>query len=185
MNKNKLTVEQLELEIEKIARYIAEAKIEIIAIAPPESDPVADADQIAGEKNIAGAAIQLNEVVRHTEEATNAIMDKADAIVTIARALADEEAAAKLNEHAFSILESCSFQDITGQRIKKVMTTLEQIELRVARLLKLFGGELPETLNIKPINPGNHRSDEDLCNGPQLAQSKPSQDDIDKLFSSL
>jgi chemotaxis protein CheZ len=174
---SKLTAEQLEHEIEKIAAYIAEAKVEIASISLPE-------EKTGNEKNIAHAALQLTEVVRHTEEATNAIMDKADAIMLMAGNLTDADASAKLGEYAVEILEACSFQDITGQRIKKVLNTLEQIELRIGRLVKLFGGKLPERLNIEDIDNGHRRADEDLLNGPQLSKDKPSQDDVDKLFSS-
>lgn len=173
----KMTAEQLEQEIEKIAQYIAEAKLEIAALNVAAVDT-------GNDKNITHASLELNEVVRHTEEATNLIMDKADAIMAIAGALTDAGTSAKLNEHAVGILESCSFQDITGQRIRKVLGTLEQIELRVNRLVKLFGGTLPENPAIAPLIKGAGRPDEDLCNGPQLGKDKPSQDDIDKLFAS-
>ncbi len=173
-----LSIEQLEAEIEKIAAYIAEAKIEIASISLPE-------DKTGNEKNIAHAASQLTEVVRHTEEATNTIMDKSDAIMLLAGEITDADISAKLSEHALGILEACSFQDITGQRIKKVLNTLEQIELRIGRLVKLFGGKLPERLDIEDIDNGKRRPDEDLLNGPQLSNSKPSQDDIDKLFDTL
>lgn len=174
-NTHQLTVEQLEAEIEKIAQYIVEAKVEIASISLPE-------EKTGNEKNIAHAALELEEVVRHTEEATNKIMDKADAIMMAASNLADAEAGAKMSELAVGILEECSFQDITGQRIKKVLNTLEQIELRIGRLVKLFGGKLPETLRVGDIDTGHRRADEDLLNGPQLGKDKPSQDEVDKLF---
>lgn len=174
---SKLTSEQLEREIEKIALYISEAKSEIAAIALTE-------EQTGNEKNIAHATSQLTEVVRHTEEATNAIMDKADAIMLVAGGLADAEAGAQLSDHAVGILEACSFQDITGQRIKKVLNTLEQIEFRITRLVKLFGGTLPENMLVEDIDNGHRRPDEDLLNGPQLSKDKPTQEEIDKLFGS-
>jgi chemotaxis protein CheZ len=174
---DKLTVEQLETEIKKIAQFIAEAKLEIVAISLPE-------DKSGNDKNLSNAAIELTEVVRHTEEATNTIMDKAEAIMLMAGELADSNAGAALGEHAVGILEACSFQDITGQRIKKVMSTLEQIELRVGRLVKLLGGDLPDSVKIASIDTGKRRADEDLLNGPQLGKDKPSQADVDKLFSS-
>ena len=179
-DKKKLSVEQLEAEIEKIAQYIAEAKLEIASISLPE-------DQSGSEKNISHATLQLTEVVRHTEEATNTIMDKSDAIMLVAGEIAekDADASAKLGELAMEILEACSFQDITGQRIKKVLNTLEQIELRIGRLVKLFGGTLPDRLNVEDVDTGHRRADEDLLNGPQLANAKPTQDDIDKLFDTL
>lgn len=171
---DKMTAEQLEREIEKIAQYIAQAKMEIAALSTTTQE--------ASDKNLSHASLELNEVVRHTEEATNLIMDKADAIMAIAGGLSDADASTKLNDHAVGILESCSFQDITGQRIRKVLGTLEQVELRVNRLVKLFGGTLPEV--AAPLDAGKGRPDEALMNGPQLGKDKPSQDDIDKLFES-
>jgi len=172
----KLTVEQLETEIKKIAQYIAEAKLEIVAISLPS-------EKTGNDKNLSNAALELTEVVRHTEEATNSIMDRADAIMAIAGGLADSAAGAKLGDEAVAILEACSFQDITGQRIKKVMSTLEQIEMRVGRLVKLLGGDMPDSVKVAEIDTGKRRADEDLLNGPQMGKDKPSQDDIDKLFS--
>lgn len=172
----KVSAEQLEREIERIAEYISQAKLEIIAIAPP-------GEQTADGKNLANAALELEEVVRHTEEATNAIMDNSEAIMKLCASVGEPDISAKLNEHALAILETCSFQDITGQRIKKVLKTLEQIELRVGNLVKLFGGTLPEGYKVGEIETGPRRADEDLLNGPQLG-AKPNQDDIDKLFAS-
>jgi len=170
-----LSKEELEREIEKIAEYSTQAKYEIAAIATTEN--------LDSDKNIQNAAIELNEVVRHTEEATNTIMDSADAIMRIAGEMG--EAGAELNNTALTILEACSFQDITGQRIRKVLKTLEQIELRIGNVIKLFGGQLPEGFMVGEIETAPRRPDEDLMDGPQLSTNKPSQDDIDKLFNTL
>ncbi len=170
--------EELKHEIEKIAQYLVQAKMEILAISLPE-------EKTGSDKNLSHAANELEEVVRHTEEATNIIMDKADAIMQTSAVFTDQDIAMKLNEHAMGILEACSFQDITGQRIRKVLKTLEQVELRLSNLIKLFGGTLPEI--IPEIDPStiDSRPDAELLNGPQLTKNQPSQDDIDKLFSSL
>ena len=168
--------DQVEREVEDIARYITHAKAEIAAIASQET-------ATAGGKNIASASLELTEVVRHTEEATNAIMDNAEAIMQLAAGMSDVASSAKINAHAISVLEACSFQDITGQRIKKVLKTLEQIEFRIGNLVKLFGGTLPEGYQLGEIETSTRRPDEDLLNGPQLSGA-PNQDDVDKLFAS-
>lgn len=174
----KLSVEELEGEVEKIATYIVQAKVEIASITYPT-------EVTGNDKNLSHASIELNEVVRHTEEATNLIMDRADAIMAIAGTLSDADVSTKLVDNAVGIIENCSFQDITGQRIRKVLSTLEQVELRINRLVKLFGGELPTVAAVMELETGKaRRPDEDLLNGPQLSGSKPSQDDIDKLFAS-
>ncbi len=172
---NKPTAKELENEIENLAQYITQAKTEIAAISLASEETGSD-------KNLGTAQLELNEVVRHTEEATNTIMDKAEAIMAAAGAMG--EAGAPLGNYAVEILEACSFQDITGQRIKKVLKTIEQIELRVGNLVKLFGGELPEGMAYGEIDTGApKRADEALMNGPQMSKDKPTQDDIDKLFA--
>ncbi len=168
------TTQDLEREIENLAEYINQAKLEIAAFARPT-------EETGSEKNLSHAQLELTEVVRHTEEATNTIMDKAEAIMNAAGSLGD--AGAGISNNAMEILEACSFQDITGQRIKKVLKTIEQIELRVGNLIKLFGGHMPEGFKFGEIDTGARRADEELMNGPQLSKDKPSQDDIDKLFA--
>ena len=174
MADKKPTVQELEKEIENLAEYINQAKLEIAAFSR-------STEETGNEKNLSHAQLELTEVVRHTEEATNSIMDKADAIIAAAAALG--EPGGPIGNYAVEILEACSFQDITGQRIKKVLKTIEQIELRVGNLVKLFGGQLPDGFKTGEIDLGNRRADEDLMNGPQLSKDKPSQDDIDKLFA--
>ena len=170
--------ELLKQGLEKIASHLMQAKSEILAISLPESETGTD-------KNLPHAANELEEVVRHTEEATNIIMDKADAIIKASASVADKALGAAINESALNILETCSFQDITGQRIRKVLKTLEQTEMRLTKLIKLFGGQLPEMGEMETIATGNERPDEALMSGPQLSKNAPSQEDIDKLFSSL
>ena len=173
----KLTAEQLQDEIEKIAMYISQAKMEIAAISLPDAQNTTD-------KNLSHAALELTEVIRHTEEAANTIMDNAEAIMKLATTTPDTKLCTKLGEHAAGIMEACSFQDITGQRINKVLKTLQQVELRVGNLVRLFGGTLPNGFQVGAIDIGARRADEDLLNGPQLGKDKPSQEEIDKLFKS-
>lgn len=170
--------EKLKQEIEKIAQYILQAKVEILSISLPESETGTD-------KNLSHAANELEEVVRHTEEATNTIMDQAEAIMRDAGGISDETLGQTLSNHALGILEACSFQDITGQRIRKVLKTLEQVELRLTNLITLFGGTLPQVTEVTEIQTAEGRADEELLNGPQLSKNAPSQEEIDKLFSSL
>lgn len=168
------SIEELEKEIENLAVYINQAKSEIAAIS-------LSTEETGSEKNIGHAQLELTEVVRHTEEATNTIMDKAEAIMAAASGMGDNGTA--VANYAVEILEACSFQDITGQRIKKVLKTIEQVELRVGNLIKLFGGQMPDGFAYGEIETGVQRADEALMNGPQLSKDKPSQDDIDKLFA--
>lgn len=170
--KKPLSAEQMQQEIQKIAEYINQAKCEIAGIAKTENPDSG--------KNLATASLELNEVVRHTEEAANVIMDNAERIIALAANTGAQ--AVELNAHGLAIIEACSFQDITGQRIKKVLKTIDQIELRIGNLIKLFGGHPPEGFKVGEVETTPGRPDEHLMEGPQLAKNKPSQDDVDKLF---
>ena len=79
-----------------------------------------------------------------------------------------------------SIFEACNFQDITGQRIGKVVRTLDFIEERVVAMIQTWGTEafahLPHTVEV-PV-----AEEAKLLNGPQLQGKAISQADIDVLF---
>ncbi|MFN8734396.1 MAG: protein phosphatase CheZ, partial [Hyphomonadaceae bacterium] len=83
-----------------------------------------------------------------------------------------------VSDKMMEIFEACTFQDITGQRIKKVVDTLTHIEQRLERFASVMGvedAELEETLEDK-------RKRENLLNGPALNGPEVAQDDIDALF---
>ncbi len=142
-------------------------------------------------QKIPEAGRELDAVVESTEAATNAIMESAEAIM--AADGADPEAfKALVDEKMVTIFEACSFQDITGQRIRKVVRTLTWIEDRLAGLAK--------TLKIDDDEGEAEESDEErrmrelILHGPQHAgegvdqnfvddvMSTSDQDDIDALF---
>lgn len=79
------------------------------------------------------------------------------------------------------IFEACSFQDITGQRIRKVVRTLTDIEERVGHLISLLGDKAAGTGDNEDKRVGDAR----LLNGPQLPPQAVSQDEIDKLLAEL
>lgn len=167
----------LKTEIEAMAQYIVNAKSEISAMIPEGEDDAGN--------HINRATMELDEVVKATEEATNNIMDAADAIQNISGGLEDKDAAQKIVDETMKIYDACSFQDITGQRINKVLRTIEEVEARVMRLITLFGGHLPDGYVPKELPERTKRPDEDLMEGPQLSGDKPSQEDVDALFDSL
>ncbi len=166
-------------EIAKLANYITEAKGEIFAIQT----------NAKAEDAITDASLHLEEVVKATEQATNTIMDAADAIQALAGEVGGDKGQ-KITDTTTIIYDACTFQDITGQRIRKVITLLENIEERVAKLNNLFGTVAPETPEAAnssndPKNIVLPKDDKDLLNGPQLTGQGSSQADIDKLLSSF
>jgi len=158
-----------------LAVYIAEAKKEIAAIR-------AEADQGA---YIPTATDHLDAVVGATEAATNKIMDSCDAITSIAGTLPELSQAA-LMEQVTKMYEACNFQDITGQRITRVVRTLKHIEAQVETLLNALekAGFQLEQLAKHSTKNHSHATDSEkhLLNGPQLGDDGVKQDDIDKLF---
>lgn len=157
-------------EVESLADYIHNAKAEIAALRPGEI------------KNefIASATDELDAIVGATEAATNEIMDSAEHLEALAPMM-DAEVAERMTEITTRIFEACTFQDITGQRITKVVRMLKEIEQRVESLVKAFGGEIEsEGRKEKAIE-----TDEDLLNGPQLPTSAADQAEIDRLLASF
>ena len=171
---------QLYGELEDLARFIRSTREELASIG---ADDIRDHD-------IPSATDELDAVVGATEEATGKILDSCDVIAEIAGELSPE-LSARATEAVTNIYEACNFQDITGQRITKVVNTLQQIESKVGQLLGAFG---PPTAKpdaevakpkSKPAKPDDTRPDADLLNGPQLPTAANSQDDIDAILASF
>ncbi|HHS82271.1 MAG TPA: chemotaxis protein [Devosia sp.] len=80
---------------------------------------------------------ELSEVVLATESATNSIMGAAEAV--LAAEESDEASYRQMvSDQMMVIFEACSFQDITGQRINKVVETIEVIEERINILCEMM-----------------------------------------------
>ena len=116
-------------EVEALGRTIASAKAEIAAL---RVDDITD-------NHIPFATDELDAIVEHTATATNAILGSCETLDDVGSSLTGEPAT-KLQDATTRIYEACSFQDITGQRINKVVATLKTIEAKVAQILATFGG---------------------------------------------
>ena len=134
------------------------------------------------ESRIPAAGQELDAIIKATEDATNTIMENAEALM--AADVKDMKTyQALVNDHVMKIFEACSFQDITGQRIAKVVETLQHIEQRVARFADVMKAkDLDGFLNEKE-RARNERKEKFLLNGPQLAGEGVDQSDVDKMFA--
>lgn len=156
-------------ELEELAACIRNAKKEIAAIRPKDITI----------NHIPHATDELDAVVGATEEATNKIMDVCDTISGIAGAC-PPETSQQLVDCTTRIYEACNFQDITGQRITKVVQTLKYIDTKVAALLKALGEELDkDSGDIR----GPSDDEKALLNGPQLPRNAIDQTEIDRILS--
>jgi len=158
-------------EVEALGRTIAAAKQEIAAL---RVDDIRDRD-------IPFATDELDAIVQHTAVATNAILESCELLDDLATVVTGESAA-KLQDAVTKIYEACSFQDITGQRITKVVTTLKTIEAKVAQIITAFGVQIDTTATRTAVRTD---SASELLNGPQLPSNAMDQSDIDKLLASF
>lgn len=156
-------------EFKYIADFISKARDEISELCPNE----------IRDQRIPGASLELDAVVKDTEEATESIMSEAEALLMADNS--DKDAyKAQVDDAMMRIIEACSFQDLTGQRVNKVVTTLRHIEERVTQFSQALGvqdAERTETDDEK-------RNRELLLNGPAMNGPETAQSDIDALFDS-
>lgn len=171
---------KLYAELEALARYIHHAREEIAQVRPDDLT----------ESHIPRATDELDAVVGATEEATNRIMDACDEIQAVAAGL-DPQQAAALTGAVTRIFEACNFQDVTGQRITKVVHTLRHIEQRIGILVEVLGGgiatgrEEAEPEGAGRAGPAGGADERLLLNGPQLPGKGIDQSEIDRLLASF
>lgn len=161
-------------ELEGLAHYIQTAKEEIAALQPHE----------ISQTHLVTATDELDAVVGATEEATGEILDAVEQIQTLAESVTDDAVQGKLVDQTIRVFEACNFQDITGQRITKVVKALKHIEHKVNSLVAVLGEEVARTQAQEAIGEqASTAADEDLLNGPQMPSDAISQDEIDRLLA--
>lgn len=147
---------KLQGELGDLARYIDKTRKKLQKLDPTISEATEKMPQ---------ASSQLSDITKATEEATHKVisitervMDDHDvvsgkikklreavtagvidgmAILKIAREL--EEINERNKNDLIEILTSLSFQDLTGQKIKKIVSLVEDVETRILELLISFG----------------------------------------------
>ncbi len=166
------------IEIAQMVRSVARAKNEIAAI----KHPMADDDRVKTASN------ELDAIVAATESATETILNANEQIENLVREITnfhaeDPDVAIRseaIANHVIEILEACNFQDITGQRIQKVVKTLRFIEERILALISIWGVEAFTDLPVPDPDDGTNE-DEQLMNGPQISGGI-TQDEVNNLF---
>jgi len=158
-------------ELRQIAGYIESLKREI---------GVLKANDIKTSR-IPAAGQELSEVCKATEIATNTIMECAEAVMA---ADGRDPAAYKalVEEKMMMIFEACAFQDITGQRISKVVATLQLIDERVSRFAKAIAAKDSGEPGSEAERAREERRQRLLLNGPQLGGPETSQSEVDAMF---
>lgn len=181
-------------ELELMGHLISNTRAEIAGLLPIG----------AGDSCLTTASDELDSVVSATERAAVDIMVAAErtqeAVQQLrAAGLAEGQTGHldKIDNAVMDIFMACSFQDLTGQRIRKVVQALSYIEKRVVSLTSLWrgGADAPES----GVPAWETRTDAHLLNGPTDsglqqdaidalmhgagASGAASQDDVDALFA--
>jgi chemotaxis protein CheZ len=120
----------------------------------------------------ANAGVELDAVVEMTEQAANRILDAADRITTRIHAAKEggqtSDALDDIDKDVEEIFMACSFQDITGQRIRNTLANLKLVEERLSTALDKMGIKV------------DARAEDHAA----LKNKLSSQGDIDSFFSS-
>ncbi len=173
------SLDVLRAELQNMAGHIQTAKTEIASIY--NKDPKV---QAAGNR-INAATSELDQIVASTERATSDILNAAERIMEVAGTLpaGQQEASQILTDQATEIFTACSFQDITGQRISKVVSTLRYIDQRVAAMVAIWGPENITGAQARADEQADQRLDAHLLNGPAMPGQGRTQDEIDALLA--
>jgi chemotaxis protein CheZ len=171
---------KLKVELDLIADAINRTKREI-AVLHGKSFDGSEMGKVTGE---------LGAVVGGTEQATQQILEAAESIDQSASALSkvtspDQQKllSEEIQERVVSIFEACNFQDLTGQRISKVMATMKFIENHIMVMMEIWGG-VDAIRAHAPAIVDDREGDARLLNGPKLDGDvgHASQNDIDAMF---
>ncbi|UTW58436.1 protein phosphatase CheZ [Kordiimonas sp. SCSIO 12603] len=157
-------------ECRALSDYISNARKEIASLQPSDLESA----------RIPRAGLELDAIVQSTEDATNTIMEAAEEIM--GADTSDSEAYQAVTQDAvMRIFEACSFQDITGQRISKVVETLSYIEKRVLELRNLLG-VTEDDIDVANEEHQKELDERALLSGPALEGEGIDQNLVDQLL---
>ncbi len=170
---------KLQAEVINLIQYIQRLRKEIAGIAQEKDDQTA----------FDGMADRLDAIVESTAQATDSIlaaMEEIDGLVEQLRAHPEPSGIESLCDgivtRTMAAMEACSFQDLTGQRINKVVGSMKFVEERVNAMADLCGRKEVQALTDQWELP--QRIDDGVTlEGPQRAGQGFSQDEIDRLFN--
>lgn len=171
-----VTDDRLRFEIGNLSQYIERFREEIARLNKGDPD-----------SNFKSMSEHLDAIIQHTDSATHVILQNleeiSDLVCEIQEKVDDKETNAlcdKAMEKTTNAMESCTFQDITGQRVTKIIRSMQFVEERVLAMVDLMGRDSVEK-QASELAPEEQK--DPLLNGPQLPGNAISQDDIDKLFA--
>jgi len=167
-------VDRIRFDLVEMSKAIARTKTEIASIKPE-----ADHHGKFGE-----ASEELDSVVLATETATSDILACAERIQEIAWTLREQgvesEVCDLLDANATEVYTACSFQDITGQRTRKVIGVLRYLEDRINAMIGIWG--LDGAMAAEAAEQRAVDSEKSLLNGPAKPGTGLDQADVDMVM---
>jgi chemotaxis protein CheZ len=146
--------------------------------------------KVMGTPELSRLSRELGAVAEDAERATQLILNAAENIEDAANSLSaslkreqEQALALDIQDHVLRIFEACNFQDLGGQRIAKVLTTLKFIEERFARMAAVVGGI--EAVKLSHTAASGQPSRPTALHGPKLDHDRDhvSQNDVDRLLA--
>jgi chemotaxis protein CheZ len=161
------------------------------AIVRTKSDLAALHHSESSGKGMRRAADELDAVVESTERATTTLLSVVEDVESRASMLRSMQLSADARPHVDAILdqvirayEACNFQDLTGQRISKIVNVMKFIEEHLDRVISAWSA-LDSFRDLLAAGPAAEEDGEGgLLNGPKLPDDPGhvDQTDIDALF---
>lgn len=127
------------------------------------------------------SGLELEAVVQATEQAANVILEAAEEIQNwLDGGRQDPDSLRAVSERVNSIFEACSFQDVTGQRIRRAIQHLQQVETMLEGMVPggIVPGGIVPSLDQVQVSALAQTVAEPAQAGPDLAQAE-----IDRLLN--
>src|SRR5438445_5431713 len=167
-------VDRIRFDLVEMSKAISRTKAEIASIKP-------DADDHG---KFGEASEELDSVVQATENATSDILACAERIQEMAWTLREQgvesEVCDLLDANATEVYTACSFQDITGQRTRKVIQVLRYLEDRINAMIGIWG--LDGAMAAEAAEQRALDGDKALLNGPAKPGHGLDQADVDMVM---
>jgi chemotaxis protein CheZ len=163
--------ERMRLDLIDMANAITRAKAEIASIKPAEDR----------EGKIGIATDELGAIVGTTEKATSEILAAIERIQEVAWTLreqgTDSAVCDLLDTQAAEAYTACSFQDLTGQRIRRVVKVMRFLEARIDAMIDIL------RISERDAPQAEAESEALLLNGPARPGEGLRQSEIDDLIA--
>jgi chemotaxis protein CheZ len=178
-------------ELENLATYIGKTMANLQLLAPSV--------RLSAERDIPTASQQLSDVVKSAEEATNTIISLTDTLMDHQATLGESIEKLKLQKSRsreyqdlidqieqlhmkdektlMEIITSLSFQDLTGQRINRIVTMVATVQDKLRDLIQAFGIKVHEAHKDPVPEPSPEPAAEEA--------GKLAQDSVDSLLNQL